>query len=65
MTNVSYEWTGDDGSKKCFKTYPEVIAWQADHKGTVKRVMDYTPSKEVEYCIAGAATAGRWKNYKF
>lgn len=65
MTTLSYEWTGNDGSKKMFNTFPEATEWKQANGGTVKQITNFTPSKEVEHCIMGAATAGRWKNYKF
>ena len=65
MTTLSYEWTGSNGEKKIFKTYPEVFDWEAEHGGHHKQLENFKPGQDTEHCIKGAASAKRWKNYKF
>lgn len=66
MTTLSYEWTGADGEKKIFKTFPEASEWKKEHGGEFKQLTDFTPSESEEYCMRGAAYASvRWHNYKF
>lgn len=65
MTEIAYEYTAKDGSKKVTKLYPEVQRWM-ENGGKYKVVEKYVETNSEGYCMEGAAKASaRWKNYKF